>query len=223
MNPANQFVRWTRSVLGTREGSGRQSRWAAAAGISPSTAWCAAFVAYGLRKLGIQPPSDPAYSGSWLTWSGGERVEGGIAHARPGDLLVFDWGDGGRTDHIAVYTGQGRMTSGNDSNNSVGSSSVPTGNIVGIVRPKGFGAGGTDYGGGPIGFAKEFVFGDPLEALNIGSGDALKNDVTGLLGGAASSVGGEVVSFLGQLLGEKAATILLNIGLVGGGAFLFYF
>lgn len=41
--------------------------------------------------------------------------------------------------------------------------------------------------------------------------------------GAASKVGSEVVSYLANLLGVNASAILLNIGLVGGGAFLVYF
>lgn len=130
----HRLVNWADNVLGTNEGSPRQSKWAAAAGISPSTAWCSAFVAYGLRKEGYALPSDPAYSGSWLNWNQGQHIKS-YKKAKPGDLLIFDWGDGGITDHVAIYAGHGQMISGNDSNNSVGKSSVPTGNIVGIVRP----------------------------------------------------------------------------------------
>lgn len=213
--PAQQMVHWATSVLGTREGSGRESRWAAAAGISPTTAWCSAFVAYGLRKLGIRPPSDPAYSGSWLSWSGGEKVKGGIARARPGDLLIFDWGDGGRTDHVALYTGNGRMISGNDSNNSVGSSAVPTSDIVGIVRPKAFSGKASDGGGESL---LSTVFGPTRRGFE---------DITGLNfeGGESpiANVGAQVVDYTGKLLGEKAPPILLNVGLLGGGAFLLYF
>ncbi|HET7120309.1 MAG TPA: hypothetical protein VFI17_03535 [Solirubrobacterales bacterium] len=85
------------------------------------------------------------------------------------------------------------------------------------------GGGKTDYGGGPIGFAKQFVFGDPLEALGIGSGQGLKQDILGVGGQAASTVGAQVVEYIGGLLGEKAAPILLTIALVVGGAFLIYF
>jgi hypothetical protein len=59
---------------------------------------------------------------------------------------------------------------------------------------------------------------------------AAANAVGGLLGAgpeAAASVGGdvagEVLSGLEDTLGEKAVPILLNIGLVGGGAALVYF
>ncbi|HET6570410.1 MAG TPA: hypothetical protein VFG58_02865 [Solirubrobacterales bacterium] len=82
----------------------------------------------------------------------------------------------------------------------------------------------TDYGGGPVGFAKEFVFGDPLEALDIGSGQDLKSKVRG---GAADAVdptanlAGQIVSdILGQI---HAESLMLNIALVGGGAFLVYY
>lgn len=123
--------------IGTNEGSKRESGWAAAVGISPSTAWCSAFVAAVLKSAGVRNvPTDAAYSGSWLNWSGGTNLHTtSLKAARPGDLLIFDWGDGGITDHVAIYKGGGRMISGNNSDNSVGESSVPSGNIVGIVRP----------------------------------------------------------------------------------------
>lgn len=130
----SRLVNWADKVIGTNEGSPRQSKWAAAAGISPSTAWCSAFVAYGLRKAGYSLPSDPAYSGSWLKWNQGVHVKS-YKQAKPGDLLIFDWGDGGITDHVAIYAGHNQMISGNNSDNSVGKETVPVGNIVGIVRP----------------------------------------------------------------------------------------
>lgn len=134
---AKGAVEWASKAIGTNEGSKRESGWAAAVGISPMTAWCSAFVAAVLRSSGVtNAPADAAYSGSWLNWSGGTNLHTtNLSKAQPGDLLIFDWGDGGITDHVALYKGRGKMISGNDSNNSVGESSVPTGNIVGIVRP----------------------------------------------------------------------------------------
>jgi cell wall-associated NlpC family hydrolase len=124
--------------IGTDEGSKRQSAWAAAAGISSSTAWCSAFVAAVLRASGVKNlPSNPAYSGAWLDWAGGANLHTtNLGRARPGDLLIFDWGDGGITDHVGIYVGNGRYVAGNNSDNSVGEAPVPSGNIVGIVRPK---------------------------------------------------------------------------------------
>jgi cell wall-associated NlpC family hydrolase len=135
---AKGAVQWAEAKIGTREGSGAESRWAQAAGISPTTAWCSAFVAAVLRASGVKNlPANPAYSGAWLSWKGGTNLHTtSLRQARPGDLLIFDWGDGGITDHVGIYTGRGQYVAGNNSDNSVGKAPVPTGNIVGIVRPK---------------------------------------------------------------------------------------
>lgn len=215
MNDAEKYARWALATVGTREGSGRERKWAAAAGISYTTAWCAAYVSYGLAKLGIQPPLNPAYTGSWLTWKGGEKVDG-LSNARPGDLIVIDWGDGGRTDHIGIYVGNGQYVAGNNSQNSVGATSVPTGNIVGIVRPKRF-AGGSSGGGLDIpglGFIEDAFPGGDKTLLDLG-GDKVA--------GAAGDLAGDVLGGLADLLGVNAAAIMLNIALVGGGALMVYY
>jgi hypothetical protein len=222
VNDAGKFLKLATSMVGVREGSGREAKWAAAAGISATTAWCSAFISYFLQKVGVHPPSNPAYSGAWLDWSEGRKLPGGYSEVKPGDLLIFDWGDGGITDHVAAYIGGGRMVQGNDHNNKVSIASVPTGNIVGVVRPKKFEGGGTDYGGGPVGFAKEFVLGDPLEALDIGSGDDLKKKILGV-GESVIPTAEDIVSALVKMLGVNAAAILLNVALVGGGGFLVYY
>lgn len=221
MTDAGKFIKLATSAVGAREGGGREKKWAAAAGISATTAWCSAFISYFLQKVGIHPPSNPAYSGAWLDWSEGRKLPGGYKEVKPGDLLIFDWGDGGITDHVAAYIGGGRMVQGNDHNNRVSIASVPTGNIVGVVRPKKF-EGGTDYGGGPLGFAKEFVLGDPLEALDIGSGDDLKHKITGAAGSVIPTAE-DIIAAMVKALGVNASAILLNVALVGGGGFLVYY
>lgn len=133
---ASGAVNWAKQVLGTSEGSGKVARWIAAIGAAPGIPWCSAFIAAALKNAGVtNMPSNPAYSGAWLDWKGGTKV-GSFRNAMPGDLLIFDWGDGGITDHVGLYIGNGQMIAGNDSNDAVGQSSVPKGNIVGIVRPK---------------------------------------------------------------------------------------
>jgi hypothetical protein len=133
---AAQMIRWAKATLGTQEGSAAQQKWAQAAGVAASAPWCSVWVAYGLKRMGVTPPANPAYSGTWLEgWSGGTNLHTtSLRSARPGDLLIFDWGDGGQTDHVALYTGGGKMIGGNQSN-EVSMIPVPTGNIVGIVRP----------------------------------------------------------------------------------------
>lgn len=78
----------------------------------------------------------------------------------------------------------------------------------------------TDYGGGIGGFLKEFFLGDPLEALDIGSGDDLKAKIKGPAADAAGDLATKVVEQLFALLGEEGARVSLYIALVGGGASL---
>ena len=54
--------------------------------------------------------------------------------AKPGDIVVFDWGDGGITDHVAIYIGHGQRIGGNESD-QVSKSPVDWGASVGIRRP----------------------------------------------------------------------------------------
>lgn len=206
-NAGEQFLRWATAVKGTPEGSGRQHRWNAAAGVDASAPWCSTFIAYGLQKVGISPPSSPAYSGSWLEWSGGAHIDG-MADAKPGDLLIFDWGDGGITDHVGAYLGGGQYISGNDSNDTVGVSSVPEGNIVGIVRPKGFGE--VSEGGNP--------FGDVAGAVGGAAGDVL-----GFAGDQASNIANSIIGALFDELTEDGPRVLLYLALVLGGATLVYY
>lgn len=134
---ARGAVEWASSVIGTKEGSGAQRRWAEAVGVSPAVAWCSVFIAAVLREAGVKDiPAEAAYSGAWLNWKGGTNLHTtNLAAARPGDLIILDWGDGGITDHIGLYAGNGEYIAGNNSNNEVGRGPVPTANIVGIVRP----------------------------------------------------------------------------------------
>lgn len=129
------YVRFLESKVGVTEGSKLQRKWAADLGYSWTLPWCSIFVAYGLKHHGGfdgKLPSNPAYSGAWLSWSHGKRVS--YSEARPGDLLIFDWGDGGMTDHVATYVGNGIKIGGNEADR-VEKDAVPAGAIVGVVRP----------------------------------------------------------------------------------------
>lgn len=132
---ANSLVSWAEKQIGTAEGSSKQVAWANQIGISPAEPWCSVFVAAALLQAGVKniPPS-AAYSGAWLSWEGGTQIS--TKQMQPGDIVVFDWGDGGRTDHVAIYAGDGMVVGGNQSN---GVSKVPlnSGAIVGVVRPDG--------------------------------------------------------------------------------------
>ena len=114
----------------------QQRAWAAKLGYSSYLPWCSIFVGNMLIEAGIctkeQLPPNPAYSGAWFNWSRGRRVN--RSEAQRGDILVFDWGDGGMTDHVAIYQGGGKHVGGNQSD-AVTTTSTPWGNVVGVVRP----------------------------------------------------------------------------------------
>jgi hypothetical protein len=133
---AKGMVKWAHALVGTQEGSRLQQKWAAQAGVSSSEPWCSEFIAAGLQRRGLPQPSNPAYSGTWLTWSGGKHIGTNITKAKPGDILVFG-SNPGSTSHVGLYVGSGKMISGNWSNEvaaaKVSEESEP---IAGIVRPK---------------------------------------------------------------------------------------
>jgi uncharacterized protein (TIGR02594 family) len=153
-------TKWASKMLGTDEGTPRQARWAEAAGVDPSVPWCGVFVNFALKRMGVQGPANPAYSGDWLNWKGGTKVN----RPKPGDLVIFDWGDGGITDHIAIYAGNNMVIGGNQSD-SVTKVPWDQGATVGIIRPH--------YKGGKVEI--------PLSSLGAGVG------APGAVGGTVSS------------------------------------
>jgi len=141
---AKGMVKWAESALGTQEGTPKVERWAArfALGDSNTTPWCANFVSNGLIRRGFSDtelPANPNFTGTsspgYQTW--GEEgkyatiVSGGLADAKPGDLLTF--GDGGNR-HIGVYVGNGEYISGNSSD-AVNRNPVDS-DLWGVIRPK---------------------------------------------------------------------------------------
>ena len=129
---AAEMVSWAESKIGTTEGSAAQVEWASSLGLDASLPWCSIFVANGLEELGVPLPASPAYSGAWLDWEGGSTVE--LSEIQPGDLVIYDWGDGGITDHIALYTGDEKVVGGNQSD-MVSEVPLERGSVVGVVRP----------------------------------------------------------------------------------------
>lgn len=129
-----KLVRWAKGYLGVREGSAQQVKWANDLGYSSALPWCSIFVANGIREsYRLSLPANPAYSGAWLAWKHGKRVS--IDKRRPGDILIYDWGDGGITDHVAIYEGNGRRIGGNQSD-AVTEADVDAEFLVAVVRPR---------------------------------------------------------------------------------------
>lgn len=128
------IVSWARRQLGTKEGSRRQRYYAKRLGVGADLPWCSIFVANALKSNGVRNlPSNPAYSGAWMNWKGGRRVS--KRSVRPGDIVIFDWGDGGITDHVAIYEGRGRVIGGNQSN-AVTRAPARLGQAVAVIRPR---------------------------------------------------------------------------------------
>lgn len=123
--------------VGVHEGSATQVEWAHNLGYSSLLPWCSIFAANMLLLAGwskAKLPGNPAYSGAWIAAPGFRRVN--RVEVALGDFLIFDWGDGGMTDHVAVYTGNNMKVGGNEADR-VEHDAVPWGNVVAIMRPVG--------------------------------------------------------------------------------------
>lgn len=159
------MVHWAESALGTKEGSPRQLNINAKSGISPSEPWCAAFIAAGLRRRGVQPPSNPAYSGNYLpqSWPGAKSVGTDLSKAKPGDVVIF-----GANEHIGLYAGSGQIIAGNWGNEVAKYPAVSDSRgISAIVRPP--------YKGGKVAVhsATPLPGGSPSSTFGAGVGTAV--------------------------------------------------
>ena len=128
---ADQAVRWAKSVVGTAQGSSQYNTWMSAVG--GTDPWCSFWIGYIMREVCGLSCSSFGHSSYWLTWSGAERVS--ESSIKPGDIVVYDWGNGGDTDHVALYVGGGNRIGGNESD-AVRENPASLSSAVGIVRPK---------------------------------------------------------------------------------------
>jgi hypothetical protein len=125
---AKGMVKWAESVEGETEGSAKTVRWGAEFGLNPvSQPWCANFVSNGLARRGITNlPSNPNYVPSYESEWAEYAVPGGLAKAKPGDLVTFSGA------HIGIFVGNGEMISGNSSD---AVSRTPVGEPSMVIRP----------------------------------------------------------------------------------------
>lgn len=125
------YSRWTDPKQGTKYG-----RWYAELTRSPyfgtnGVPYCAIFVAWVLNQAGQSCPGMPTASCS--TAKNGAKKAGIIRSnkkdAKPGDLVIFDWGGDGKVDHIGfveknygsyIQTIEGNTSSGNSGSQSNG-------------------------------------------------------------------------------------------------------
>ncbi|MCC6897541.1 MAG: hypothetical protein IT377_01125 [Polyangiaceae bacterium] len=123
--------------VGAVEGGKAHRDAAAFIGAEVGWPWCSTILGWWLHKaLGFarsELPATAPYSGSWAAWGGGKRVA--IHKRENGDILVFDWGDGGMTDHVATQRNPHEHVGGNQSD-AVNIRPTPEGAIVFVVRPR---------------------------------------------------------------------------------------
>lgn len=135
--PREKLLAEALKAVGEVEGGSFHRAAAAFIGAEVSWPWCSTAVGYWLHKaLGYgrsELPATAPYSGSWAAWSGGKRLA--ISKRQPGDIVVFDWGDGGMTDHVAICKDRGSHVGGNQ-NNVVNVRPTPASAIVFVVRPR---------------------------------------------------------------------------------------
>ncbi|MDR1185322.1 MAG: CHAP domain-containing protein [Coriobacteriales bacterium] len=112
---------WQSVLYGTRPGSGDivevaasqignpggQSYWSWY-GFSSRVEWCACFVSWcanecGYLEAGIIPRHSYCQTGiSWFRDAEYWQDAGGGFEPSPGDIIYFDWGDGGDSDHVGI-------------------------------------------------------------------------------------------------------------------------
>lgn len=101
---AKEVLDLARSQLGVCEipkGSNRGTPYHAWYGPeSQGWQWCSIFVSWLLRRT--DNAIKTAYSGDWLSWGRRNGREVAIDDVLPGDIVIFDYGDGGITDHIGI-------------------------------------------------------------------------------------------------------------------------
>jgi hypothetical protein len=214
---AARTLEWT--AANRNAGANRIRKWTSAAGFSTFEEWCGIFLGSALKAQGIEPPKGYPSAINWSNY--GTKVNG-VKNARPGDILVYG------SNPVAMYLGNGRQIQGNDINGTVGVSGIGAklglGNITAVRRPP------YKKSRPMTGYEKSLVSGgkSPAEARKIEEQESQGAD--GSLGAvipspkeAASSLADEV---LGGILGDiakSAEPLMLNVALVGGGAFLIYY
>lgn len=104
--------------------------------------YCAMFQSWVFAQAGATATGLPGAYCPWILNSG--RNEGALVScgdAQPGDLLLFDWGGDGVSDHIGMceenYPNQGYMQTieGNTNNGQVARRTRGYSYIIGVIRP----------------------------------------------------------------------------------------
>jgi hypothetical protein len=104
--------------------------------------FCAMFQSWCFNQAGASAPGIPGAYCPWILDAG--RNEGRLVYnevAKPGDLLLFDWGGDGNPDHIGMceqnFPNENYMQTieGNTNNGQVARRTRGYSSIIGVIRP----------------------------------------------------------------------------------------
>lgn len=140
-NPGQKLLETAEKDVGVQEGSPRHREMVARTHTSVFWPWCSIAIANWLMDafgwVLSQLPSNLAYSGCWANAAEiFQRVP--IAKRELGDVEVYDWGDGGLTDHVAVNKDNANHVGGNQAPGAgqVDVRPTPESAIVFVCRPR---------------------------------------------------------------------------------------
>ena len=156
------YSRWDDPEPGTKYGRWYAQQTGESYYAESGVPYCAMFVSWCFAQAKVECPGLPgAYCPSMLqaAWDDGSTVS--LANARPGDVVYFDWGSDGESDHVGIVVANRgtyyETIEGNTSADSAGSQSNgglvarktrSLGTVCGVVRPyySQSGGGGADGG-----------------------------------------------------------------------------
>lgn len=137
-----QWLQMARGELGTKEAAGaannpRINEYLATVGLSnDSTPWCSAFVAWSLKKSGINIQGATGMAKSWLNHPSMEKLDSPIY----GCIVVYNRPPNPNSGHVGFYVGAegGRVkTLGGNQSDSVTIAGYSAATVAGFRWPKG--------------------------------------------------------------------------------------
>jgi hypothetical protein len=148
----------------------------------PNAFDCSGLVQYVFNSFGIRPPrvaADQARYGQAVT----------RAQLQPGDLIFFNY-DGGKIDHVGIYSGDGKMIHAPNSNERVKESTIGWSSVAAMRRFPGVERGpatSEEPGGrGPLGINLPNIPGVPDPDSIVGVMKGIAEEIKGIGAGIAS-------------------------------------
>jgi hypothetical protein len=136
------YSRWNDDQAGTKYGRWYADRTGESYYGTSGVPFCAMFQSYCLDQAGVSAPGMPGAYCPWILDAG--RNEGRMIYnevAKPGDLVLFDWGGDSVPDHIGIVEENHPESNylctieGNTNNGCVARRTRAYSTIAGIIRP----------------------------------------------------------------------------------------